>query len=130
MLDSAQIEKLVKRLLDQIQSAALSLMRLLKAPGGGGLDLESRLDQISFPLLELVELQARHPDEVRMIVPIFAVELRDAYQVVSDARVAIDHRKRTDLDEMLQEMHELLRSLDALAPADGEPAKRDRHAGL
>jgi hypothetical protein len=68
---------------------------------------------------ELVELQIMYRDEVREIVPIFSLQLRDAYEAISAAGAAIDHRKRPDLDEIAQEANQLLRSLD-------EPAQR-RH---
>jgi hypothetical protein len=88
----------------------------VKARGGIGLDLQARLEQITWSLLELVELQAKYRDEVREIVPNFALQLRDAYEAVSEAGAAIDHRKRPDLDEMTQEANHLLRTLNEPPP--------------
>jgi hypothetical protein len=96
------------------------MLTTLKARGGLGPELEVRLEQIKWSLLELIELQIMYRDEVREIVPIFSLQLRDAYEAISDAGTSIDHRKRPDLDEMAQEAHQLLRSLD-------EPPQRRHH---
>jgi hypothetical protein len=112
VLEPTQIAASVRRLLEEIRGASNSLLTLVKARGGIGLDLQARLEQITWSLLELVELKAKYRDEVREIVPNFALQLRDAYEAVSEAGAAIDHRKRPDLDEMAQEANHLLRTLD------------------
>jgi hypothetical protein len=121
VLDPTQIEASVRRLLGAIRIASNSLLTTLKARGGLGPELEVRLEQINWSLLELVELQIVYRDEVREIVPIFSLPLRDAYEAISEAGAAIDHRKRPDLDEIAQEAKQLLRSLDET------PQRRHHH---
>ncbi len=127
MLEYINIEAWVQRLLGEIQTASLSLSSLVKARGGIGPDLEGRLDRVHLPLLELAELQVHHRAEIEAIVPEFAAELQDAYRAVHGVGIAIDHRRRPDLDEMTQDLHELMRSLDAAAPADGAPFIQETH---
>jgi hypothetical protein len=112
VLEPIQIAASVRRLLEEIRGASNLLLTLVKARGGIGLDLQARLEQITWSLLELVELQAKYRDEVREIVPNFALQLRYANEAVSEAGAAIDHRKRPDLDEMAQAANHLLRTLD------------------
>jgi hypothetical protein len=46
-----------------------------------------------------------------MIVPSFDLELHSAYQAVCEAGAAIDHHKRPDLHDIIQDVQELMRSL-------------------
>jgi hypothetical protein len=65
MFEWRQLGTWVEHLLDETRSASISLTRFVRTRGRIGLDLEVRMD--GNPLLELLELQAHHLAEVRMI---------------------------------------------------------------
>ena len=115
MLNPLKLEAWVQRLLQETRAASILLASLVKARHEIGPALAERLDDVHRPLLELIELQIHHRAVLRLIMPKFAAELREAYGAVHSMVTAIDHCKNREVDGMARDLHEIIRSLDTLA---------------
>jgi hypothetical protein len=104
--------KEVTNLLDKIRSASNSLLELVKAKGGIGLDVRIGLEAIKTPVVKLLDIQAEHRAQLTQLIPHFAPALADVYHAVAETGSAIDPKKRPDLYKLAEEVNSLLQSLD------------------
>jgi hypothetical protein len=104
--------KEVTNLLDETRNASNSLLALVKAKAGIGLDVKIGLSAIKTPVVKLLDIQAKHRVELTQLIPNLPLSLADAYHAVAETGSEIDPKKRPDLYELAEEVNSLLRSLN------------------
>jgi hypothetical protein len=102
VLESMDLRSSVKHLLGELQSRSNALLSIWQSPSAIGPDLEMELEAIRKPLIELRDMRAAYPAEVRNVIYKYAPEVGEAYEAVSYVGELVEPANQRELADWLR----------------------------